>query len=89
MNVPLGWALVILLSGSIFFNEWVAMVNRRSNGDHPLAAAQVAVGVLYTITMAWAVDGERIGIWTMLWCFVASGSPMLVGDVARWIGRQK
>lgn len=83
MNLPLALVLLILFSGSILYNEAVAKVNTVSNGDHPLAAAEVAVGVLYTLFGAWLVDGECLGIWTILWCFVASGSPMLIGDIFR------
>jgi len=90
VNVPLGWGLVILVSVSFIFDiVVVGPINARSRGDHPLAAAEVALGTLYTILVAWTVDGHNINIWTLLWCFVASGSPMIVGDVARWISRQK
>lgn len=83
MNLPLSLMLLILFSGSILYNEAVATVNVKSKGDYPLAAAAVAVGVMYTLFAAWLVDGTCMSIWTILWCFVASGSPMLAGDVFR------
>lgn len=83
MHLPLALVMIILFSGSILYNEWVAKVNTVSNGDHPLAAAEVSVGVLYTLFGAWLVDGSCLNVWTILWCFVASGSPMIFGDVFR------
>lgn len=79
--------MVILVIASTLFNELVALVNKRTKGSHPLAAVEVVFGTAYTIAGAWLVDGECIHIWTLFWCFVASGTPMIAGDVARWLGR--
>ena len=89
----MGWPIAIvaacLVIGSIIYNEWVALVNHRSHGDHPLAAAEVAVGVFYTLLGAWLVDGMCLRVETILICFIASGTPMLVGDIMRWMVRHR
>lgn len=89
MGWPTGVIALGLFISSVIYNEWVALVNHRSHGDHPLAAAEVAVGVLYTMVGAWLVDGGCIRVETILICFVASGTPMIIGDVMRWMMRHK
>jgi len=79
--------LLVLVVISVLFNELVAFVNKTTKGDHPLAAVEVVFGVFYTVGGAWLIDGNCIKLWTLLWCFVASGVPMIVGDVTRWLGR--
>lgn len=87
MNWPLYWVAMILFVVSLAFNELVGLVNIRTKGVHPLAAAEVALGTIYTLGGVWLVDGDCISIWTLLFCFVASGTPMIAGDVFRWLGR--
>ena len=80
------WQVAVILAGvSVLYNEAVALVNKRTGGNHPLAAAEVVIGTMYTIAGAWLVDGDCVHLWTLFWCFVASGTPMIVGDVTRWL----
>ena len=78
-------ALVIV---SMAYNQAVGFVNAKTEGDHPLASWEVAVGTIYTVVAAWAIDGEDINILTLGLCFVASGSPMIIGDAMRWLSRR-
>ena len=89
MHLPIALVMLILFSMSILFNEAVGKINDVSEGQHPLAAVAVAVGVLYTILGAWMVDGDCMSIWTIAWAFLASGSPMIAGDILRWLERRK
>lgn len=77
-------ALVVV---SLAYNQIVSYVNRETDGVHPLASLGVAIGVLYTIMGATIIDGTVINVMTLIWCFGASGTPMILGDVARWIFR--
>lgn len=81
--------LVILFALSVVYNEMIDRINKDSEGDHPLAAAAVAVGVLFTLLGAHFIGVPAEYIWLVLLCFVASGTWMIVGDVGRWLARRK
>ena len=84
---PLWIVLILLFIASIVFNEAVSIVNRITNGVHPLAAAEVAVGAIYTLFGSWLAGVKIETILVILLCFVASGIPMIIGDVVRWLRR--
>ena len=87
MNWPLWMVFVGLFGVSIAFNECVGIINKRSGNNHPLASFGVVIGTSYTIAGAWLADGDSIGVWTLFLCFVASGLPMIMGDILRWLSR--
>ena len=87
--VELWMVLTILFAMSVVYNEMIAKVNKESEGNHPLAAAAVAVGVLFTVFGAYLLGAPWECIWLIMICFVASGTWMIVGDVGRWLARRK
>ena len=81
--------LVLLFAASVVFNEIVERINRESKGDHPLAAAGVVVGVAFTLVGVYFLGVPWEYILLVILAFVATGTPMLVGDVGRWLARQR
>ena len=83
-------AIVILLSLfalSWVHNEIINLVHESTKGSNPWTAFFVVAGTLYTIGAAYLIDGPDINIWTLFFCYVASGSPMIIGDMVRYYRR--
>ena len=79
------WVMLILAVMSIFYNrlmDW--MSSRKSEGFTWLT---VVVGVGYTLVGVWLVD--RRAAWLCLRMFGASGTAMIVGDIARHLRREQ
>lgn len=99
MDISLTGAIVVSIVLSYVLNEVVNILRRETKGAHPLTSILVVIGVLYTLVLAYMVDGfsqshltcgrEGWLQWTtLLTLFVASGVPMIVGDVMRWLKRR-
>lgn len=65
------------------------IIRRGARGDwlEPYTALTVVAGVLYTLAGVWAVD-RKAAVKTF-WAFVFSGSPMIVGDLERYLERAR
>ncbi len=79
------WIVYVgLIAISWVHDEIINLVNDATGGKSPWTAFFVVAGVLYTILAAYLIDGPQINVWTLLFCFAASGLPMTIGDVVRY-----
>lgn len=86
--------LVLLALGSVAFNRWIDALSD-VDPHHGYSAWLVAVGVTYTTLGSGVVVGLLLG-WGMaaaavavqFACYVASGAPMIAGDMRR-AGRRR
>ncbi len=85
--MDLGWELATVLAGLLLFgigyNRFVTWLERQGH-DRGYTALLVVGGVLVTLAGAIPITGW----WTIMvitLCFVASGTPMIVGSIWRHI----
>jgi hypothetical protein len=87
--MPAWIVYVCLFALSWVHNELINLVHDETDGHNPWTAFFVVAGVLYTIAAAYLIDGEYINIWTLFFCYVASGTPMIIGDMVRYYRKGK
>lgn len=75
--------LGVLTGTGILYNWFVAWLQRKGY-DEGYTALLVAVGVMFTLAGASCLVGIQ-AIIIITWCFVASGTPMILGDVWRYV----
>ncbi len=87
------WAgLTGLFLISIVHNAGVDFLRQKSHGVNPYTSLLVVLGVAYTVVAALLIDYGKYPAgndWFLSWqtlimCFVASGVPMVWGDIARY-----
>lgn len=78
-------ANLILLVTSLLYDRAVIRRGDRQGWLEPFTALTVVFGVLYTLTAVWAVD--RKAAVKVFWAFVFSGTPMILGDLERYLER--
>lgn len=78
-------ARLFLLVTSLAYDRAVIRRGERQGWLEPFTALSVVVGVLYTLVGVWLVD-RRAAV-TVFWAFVFSGTPMIVGDLERYLER--
>jgi len=87
-KVDLYIVLIGLFSISWPYNALTDWVHVATKSASPWTSFLVVGGILYTIGGAVLVDGwATINVFTLLACFAASGLPMVVGDVLRYLRR--
>lgn len=64
-----------------------SLVNYLGERLHGYTALMVAGGVLVTLAGAAMISWQAAGL--VLACFVASGTPMILGDIARTVERRE
>jgi hypothetical protein len=79
------WVVVILFGLSLLYDRGVIRRGDRAGWLEPYTALTVVAGVLYTLAGVWAVD-RKAAVLTF-WAFVASGAPMIAGDLERYLER--
>lgn len=79
------WVVVILFGISLLYDRGVIRRGDRAGWLEPYTAFTVVAGVLYTLAGVWAVD-RKAAVLTF-WAFVASGTPMILGDLERYLER--
>lgn len=72
--------LAALVFFGIAYNGWIAQMGRRKDG---YAGLLVAAGVIVTLLGVALIDWRAAAL--CLAAFVASGTPMLIGDILRSI----
>lgn len=86
--------LVLLALGSVAFNRWIDALND-VDPQHGYSAWLVVVGVTYTtlgsgvvlgLLLGWTAAAVAVGV--MFVCYLASGAPMIAGDMRR-AGRRR
>ena len=81
--------LIVMLSLGLFgiiynaFTDWI----ERHGHDRGITSLLVVVGVIVTLAGALTLIGLDSVI-ILAFCFVASGTPMIVGSLARYARRQ-
>lgn len=85
MNKKATGARVFLLLTSLLYDRAVIRRGERQGWLEPFTALSVVVGVLYTLLGVWLVD-RRAAV-TVFWAFVFSGTPMILGDLERYLER--
>lgn len=75
-----------LLAGGIGYNWLVARLEER-HPDHPYTAFLVAAGVAATLAFAAVLVGIQ-AVLLVLTCFVASGLPMALGSMQRYLSQR-
>lgn len=76
---------VALFGLSLLYDRLVIRRGDRQGWLEPFTALTVVVGVLYTLAGVWAVDRKAAVL--VFWAFVASGTPMILGDLERYLER--
>lgn len=70
---------------SLIYDRAVIRRGDRQGWLEPFTALTVVAGVLYTLIGVWTVD--RKAAVKVLWAFAFSGTPMIVGDLERYLER--
>ena len=70
---------------SLLYDRLVIRRGDRQGWLEPFTALTVVAGVLYTLAAVWAVDRKAAVV--TFWAFVASGTPMILGDLERYLER--
>jgi hypothetical protein len=76
-------ALGLMMFG-IGFNAFVEWLERRPLGHHGYTAFLVVIGVAVTVLASWPIIGFK-AVLTLIVAFLASGIPMVVGSIARYM----
>lgn len=84
----MNWQTVVAVAAGLFalsvaYDAWVARLERGGH-DRGFLGFIVALGCGYTLAGAIPLIGVRAVMWVLL-CFVASGTPMIVGSVVRYV----
>lgn len=79
------WIFSGLFLISLVYDRMVIRRGDRQGWLEPFTALTVVSGVLYTLAGVWAVD-RRSAI-RVFWAFVFSGTPMILGDLERYLER--
>lgn len=74
-----------LFVASLLYDRAIIRRGDRQGWLEPYTALTVVAGVLYTLAGVWAVD-RKVAVMTF-WAFVFSGSPMIIGDLERYLER--
>ena len=74
-----------LFVASLLYDRAIIRRGERQGWLEPYTALTVVAGVLYTLAGVWAVD-RKAAVLTF-WAFVFSGSPMIIGDLERYLER--
>lgn len=82
---PIKRVLAGLFALSLLYDRGVIRRGDRAGWLEPYTAFSVVAGVLYTLAGVWAVDRKAAVL--AFWCFVASGTPMIWGDLERYLER--
>lgn len=85
MNQRERWSYLLLFVISLLYDRGVIRRGDRQGWLEPFTALSVVLGVLYTLIGVWAVD--RKAAVKAFWAFVFSGSPMILGDLERYLER--
>ncbi len=72
---------------SFLYDRLVIWRGERQGWLEPYTALTVVAGVLYTLVGVWAVDRKAAVL--AFWAFVCSGSPMIIGDLERYLERAR
>ena len=80
-----GWIFSGLFVISLVYDRIVIRRGDRQGWLEPFTALTVIAGVLYTLAGVWAVD--RRSAVRVFWAFVFSGTPMILGDLERYLER--
>ncbi len=70
---------------SLLYDRLVIRRGERHGWLEPYTALTVVAGVLYTLAGVWAVDRKAAIL--AFWAFVCSGTPMIIGDLERYLER--
>jgi hypothetical protein len=82
------WVVAVgLFALSLLYDRGVIRRGDRQGWLEPYTAFSVVAGVLYTLAGVWAVD-RKAAVLTF-WAFVASGTPMIAGDLERYLERAR
>ena len=85
MNNPETWrVLALLFCAGILYNAVVDYVQRQLPDRHGVTAWLVVVGVGWTLVGLLILTDTKTFLLAVL-CFMASGSPMIVGSMARYL----
>lgn len=79
------WIFSGLFLISLVYDRLVIRRGDRHGWLEPFTALTVVAGVLYTLAGVWAVD-RRAAV-KVFWAFAFSGTPMIVGDLERYLER--
>jgi len=79
------WVTAILFGASLLYDRGVIRRGERQGWLEPYTALTVVAGVLYTLAGVWTVDRKAAVL--AFWMFVASGTPMIAGDLERYLER--
>ena len=82
---PAAYAGLFILS--LLYDRLVIRRGDRQGWLEPFTAFSVVAGVLYTLAAVWAFD--RRAARAAFWAFVASGTPMILGDLERYLERAR
>jgi hypothetical protein len=82
-EVPLPVVLSLLLAFGISYNEFVAKLEEEGR-EHGFLAFLVIFGTAITLAGAWTLIGKDNTL-KVLACFVASGTPMTIGSISRYM----
>ena len=72
---------------SFLYDRLVIRRGERQGWLEPYTALTVVAGVFYTLAGVWAVD-RKAAVLTF-WAFVCSGTPMIIGDLERYMERAR
>ena len=94
MSVDLWIVLVSLFAFAWVYDLYVVTpMNHDGAKRHPLTAIQVVIGVGITLAGAYAAMWDCMtpewAVGVVVACFVASGTPMIIGDVRRWYEHER
>lgn len=82
---PAAYAALFVLS--LLYDRLIIRRGDRQGWLEPFTALTVVAGVLYTLAAVWAFD--RGAARAAFWAFVASGTPMILGDLERYLERAR
>lgn len=84
---PIRRVLAGLFALSLLYDRGVIRRGDRAGWLEPYTAFTVVAGVLYTLAGVWMVDRKAAAL--TFWAFVASGTPMILGDLERYLERAR
>lgn len=84
------WRVLLLLLGlGILYNTAVQFIQEQLPDHNGVTSLLVVGGVLWTVCGAALIIGVD-DAFTVLLCFVASGTPMIAGSIMRYVdGRER
>lgn len=82
---PAAYATLFILS--LLYDRLIIRRGDRQGWLEPYTALTVVAGVLYTLAAVWAFD--RRAARAAFLAFVASGTPMIIGDLERYLERAR